>query len=95
MLGVVFIIQPIFADRNNSFRQKWFILHLRYWLFEFKCRKIFYLQVFFVKFWGFKNCQNGYVLNYARFEEFIHIADSVTRIIYAWQVIPHNKVVPN
>ena len=34
-------------------------------------------------------------LNYARFEEFIHIAESVTQIIYAWRIIPHNKIVPN
>ena len=34
-------------------------------------------------------------LNYARFEEFIQIAESVSRIIYAWQIIPHNKLVTN
>ena len=34
-------------------------------------------------------------LNYALFEEFIHIAESVARIIYAWRIIPHNKIVPN
>ena len=27
MLGVVFFIQSIFADRNNSFRQSFFIPH--------------------------------------------------------------------
>ena len=31
-------------------------------------------------------------LNYARFEEFIHINDSVTRIIYAWRITPYNKM---
>ena len=33
-------------------------------------------------------------LNYARFEEFIHNAESLTRIIYALRIIPHNKIVP-
>ena len=32
-------------------------------------------------------------LNYARFEEFIPIAECVTRIIYAWRIMPHNKIV--
>ena len=27
--------------------------------------------------------------------EFIHKAESVTRIIYAWRIIPHKKIVPN
>ena len=31
----------------------------------------------------------------ARFEEFIHNAESVAQIIYAWQIIPINKIVPN
>ena len=34
-------------------------------------------------------------LNYARFEEFIHNAESVTQIISAWRIIPHDKIVPN
>ena len=34
-------------------------------------------------------------LNYARFEEVIHNAESVTRIFYAWRIILHNKLVPN
>ena len=27
--------------------------------------------------------------------EFIHNAESVTRIIYAWRIIPHNQIVLN
>ena len=34
-------------------------------------------------------------LNYARIEEFIHIAESVTRIIYAWRIISLKKTAPN
>ena len=34
-------------------------------------------------------------LNYERFEVFVHNAESVTQIIYAWRIIPHNKIVPN
>ena len=34
-------------------------------------------------------------LYFARFEEFLHIADGVTRIIYAWQIIQHNKMFQN
>ena len=68
--------------------------HWRYWLPEIKCIKIFYLHfckvlvVWKMPIWL---CSG---LNYARFEEFIHNAESVTRIIYAWRVIPHNKIVP-
>ena len=46
MLGVVFFIQPIFAYRNHSLRRKFFIPHWRYGLPEFKCKKMFYLQLF-------------------------------------------------
>ena len=34
-------------------------------------------------------------LFYALFENFIHNIESVTRFIYAWQKIPHYKIVPN
>ena len=27
------------------------------------------------------------------FEEFIHIGESETRFIYAWRIIPNNKIV--
>ena len=30
-----------------------------------------------------------------RFEEFIQNAESVTRIFYAWRIIPRNKIVLN
>ena len=30
-------------------------------------------------------------LNYALFEEFVHIDESVTRIIYVWRIIQHKK----
>ena len=93
MLGVVFFVQSIFADRNNIFWQTIFKTHWRYQLPEFKCKKIFYLQSFFVKFWGFENCQFGNILR--AFEEFVYNAESVPRIIYARRIIPHNKIVPN
>ena len=32
---------------------------------------------------------------YARFVEFFATADSVTRIIYAWRIIPHKKLFQN
>ena len=68
--------------------------HRRYWLSKIKCIKIFYLHFCKVLVsWKMPIwlCSG---LNYSRFEEFIHNAESVTQIIYAWWVIPHNKIVP-
>ena len=96
MLGVVFFIQSIFTDPNNNFHQKFLFSIEDIDFLSSNAKKIFHLQLFFVKFWGLENCQNFYVpgLNYARFKEFIHNAESVTRIIYAWRIIPHKKIVP-
>ena len=68
MLGMVFFIQSIFANRNLSFRKK-FYAPLKISIFsdiEFKCKKIFYLRFFLeVKesSGGLKNCQIGQNLN--------------------------------
>ena len=52
------------------------------------------VKSFFFKVLGVSNWQcSG--LNYARFEEFVHNAERITRIIYAWRLILHNKIVPN
>ena len=34
-------------------------------------------------------------LSYARFEDFVHNAESVTRTKYAWRIIAHNTIDPN
>ena len=83
-LGVVFFIQSIFADRNNTFQQNFFLPFWIYLLSEFKFKKIFHLQLFFVKFWWFENCQIAMF-----FEESIHNAESVARIIYMRVELSH------
>ena len=80
MLGVVFFIQSTFADRNSNFQQNFFIPHWKYQLLDFKCKKIFHLQIIFVKFWGFENLPYSRI-KFARFEEFINKTESVRRII--------------
>ena len=34
-------------------------------------------------------------LIYALFEDFIQNVENITRIIYAWETFPHNKILPN
>ena len=49
-----------------------------------------------------KNVQSLNIANLAipglicgRFEDLVHNAESITQNIYAWQIIPHNKIAPN
>ena len=90
-----FFVQSIFIDRNNNFQQKFLKPHWRYRLPELKCKKI--VHHYFCKVLGVWKLPNFPYsgLKYARFEEFIHNPESVTRFVFAWRTIPLNKIVPN
>ena len=96
MLGVVFLFSQFLPIEIIVF-DKVFLYPIEDFDFLSSNSKIYLTSEYFCKvFWVWKlsnwPCSG---LNYARSEEFLHIADSVTRNIYAWQIIPHNKIVPN
>ena len=86
-----------FTDRNNNFQQK-FLYHIEDIDFLSSNMKRFFLpriinwKVLGVWKLPILPCSG---LHYARFEEFFDNAKRVTRITYARQFIPLNKIVPN
>ena len=58
--------------------------------------KRYFTLRFFFNSGGYENSQAGHSgLSYLRLKEFIYNAESVTQIIYAWRIIPYNKIAPN
>ena len=49
-----------------------------------------YLKVVFTSTYFFKDFVHKDFV-----KDFVHIVESVTRTIYAWRIISHNKIVPN
>ena len=49
--------QSIFADLNSSFQQHFLLPIEDIDFLGSNNKKVFYPQLFFVKFWGFQNCQ--------------------------------------
>ena len=96
MLGVVFLFRQFLLIEIIVFAKKILYPIEDIEFLSSNVKRYFTWRLFFVKFWGFENCQIGPSSgpNYASFEEFFHIAESVTRSIYAWRIIQLSKVVP-
>ena len=92
LYSVWFFYSVKFHRSKKTFSTKVFNTPLK--ILTSNIKNIFHLRLFFVKFWGFEiwACSG---LNYARFEEFFLNAEIVTRMIYAWRIMPLNKIVPN
>ena len=55
-------------------------------LLEFTCKNMFYLHLFFVKFWGFEICQFGHVLDkimrYSNFFTYLLILSKIYKLSF-------------
>ena len=94
MLAVFFFIQS-FSPIEIIIFNKYFLYPIEVIDFASSIvKRYFTSDYFFQSSGGLKIAKSCSGLNYARFEEFIHNAESVTRIIYALRIVPDNKIVP-
>ena len=95
MLGVVFLFSHFSPIKIIVFNSN-FLYRFKISTSWFQISKDVSPPIVFVNSGGLKmpNWQRS-GLNYARFEEFIHNVESVTRTIYAWKIILQNTIVPN
>ena len=57
-------------------------------------QKIYYRKIF-EKSWEIENIQYGHALIFiVHFKDFIRNREIITRIIYAWRILSHNKIDP-